>query len=130
MTEHLTPEAAAARIESRDELGIPLGPGQPSAFLRALGERDDFEDLVIHGALLIDLFTVFTRRGVRLRSGFVGPAERFLREAGHDVQFVPSDFRRFSLVARRVHPRVMATAASAAKGRSSAIHGARKREST
>jgi acyl-CoA hydrolase len=78
-----------------------------------LGDRDDFEDLVVHGALLIDLFTLFTRRGVRLRSGFFGPAERFLRDAGHDVQFVPADFRRFSLLARRVDPRVIATAASA-----------------
>ncbi len=29
------------------------------------------------------------------------------------MQFVPADFRRFSLVAQRVHPRVVATAASA-----------------
>lgn len=111
--ESLTPRAAAARIGARDELAIPLGPGQPSAFLHALGERDDFEDLVVHGALLIDLFALFTRRGVKLRSGFFGPAERFLLDAGHDVEFVPADFRRFSLVARRVHPRVIATAASA-----------------
>jgi acyl-CoA hydrolase len=103
---------AAGRIRARDQLAIPLGPGQPSELLKALGERDDFEDLVVHGALLIDLFTLFTRRNVRLRSGFFGPAERFLRDAGHDVQFVPSDFRRFALVAQRVHPRVVATAAS------------------
>ena len=111
--EHLSPHDAAARIAARDELAIPLGPGQPSTFLHALGERDDFEALVVHGALLIDLFALFTRRGVKLRSGFFGPAERFLLDAGHDVEFVPADFRRFSLVARRVHPRVLATAASA-----------------
>ena len=109
-TEMLTPAEAAARIRARDELGIPLGPGQPSAFLHALGERDDFEALVVHGALLIDLFPLFTRRGVKLRSGFFGPAERFLLDSGADIEFVPADFRRFSLVARRVHPRVMATA--------------------
>ena len=36
---------AAARLEPVDRLGIPLGPGQPKAFLHALGQRDDWEDL-------------------------------------------------------------------------------------
>lgn len=111
-TRTLTPAAAAGLIDVRDEIGIPLGPGQPSAFLHALGERDDFEALVVHGALLIDLFPLFTRRGVTLRSGFFGPAERFLLDSGADIQFVPADFRRFSLVAERVHPRVMSTAST------------------
>jgi len=99
-------------VGARDVLALPLGPGQPPAFLHALGERDDFEELVVHSALLIDLYPLFTRRGVKLRSGFFSPAERFLREAGHDVEFVPADFRRFSLIAERVSPRVIATAAS------------------
>ncbi|MFO7591841.1 MAG: acetyl-CoA hydrolase/transferase C-terminal domain-containing protein [Acidimicrobiia bacterium] len=107
-----TADEAAGLVRVRDEIGIPLGPGQPSAFLHALGERDDFEALVVHGALLIDLFPLFTRRGVKLRSGFFGPAERFLLDSGADIEFVPADFRRFSLVARRVHPRVMTTAAT------------------
>jgi acyl-CoA hydrolase len=77
-----------------------------------LGERDDYEALVVHGALLVDLYTVFTRPGVKLRTGFFGPAERVLRAAGADIEFVPADFRRFSLVAERVHPRVVATAAT------------------
>ena len=113
MAERLTPTAAAERVQPRDVLGLPLGPGQPPAFLHALGERDDFDELVVHSALLIDLYALFTRHGVKLRSGFFGPAERFLREAGHDVEFVPADFRRFSLIAERVAPRVVATAASA-----------------
>jgi acyl-CoA hydrolase len=113
VAERLTPTEAAERVQPRDVLGLPLGPGQPPAFLRALGERDDFEELVVHSALLIDLYALFTRHGVKLRSGFFGPAERFLREAGHDVEFVPADFRRFSLIAERVAPRVVATAASA-----------------
>ena len=108
-----TAAEAAALVGTRDSLGIPLGPGQPAAFLHALGGRDDWQDLVVHGALLIDLYTVFTRSGVRLRTGFMGPAERFLLASGADVEFVPADFRRFSLVAERVAPRVVATAASA-----------------
>lgn len=108
-----TAAEAAALVRPRDALGIPLGPGQPTSFLHALGEREDFEELVVHGALLIDLFALFTRAGVRLRTGFMGPAERFLLASGADVEFVPADFRRFSLVAERVAPRVVATAASA-----------------
>ncbi|MFO1536642.1 MAG: 4-hydroxybutyrate CoA-transferase, partial [Actinomycetota bacterium] len=104
---------AAAVLRPRDALGIPLGPGQPTTFLHALGDRDDWEDLVVHGALLVDLFAVFTRTGVRYRTGCMGPAERFLRDSGAAVEFVPADFRRFARVAERVRPRVVATAASA-----------------
>jgi acyl-CoA hydrolase len=103
---------AAGMVLARDTLGLPLGPGQPAAFLHALGERDDFEELVVFSALLSDLFRVFTRRGVQLRSGFFGPVERGLRAAGHDVQFVPADFRRFREIAATLHPRLMATLAT------------------
>ncbi|MFB3118718.1 MAG: acetyl-CoA hydrolase/transferase family protein [Myxococcota bacterium] len=103
---------AAALVAVRDTLGLPLGPGQPAAFLHALGERDDFEELVVFSALLSDLFRVFTRRGVQLRSGFFGPVERGLRAAGHDVRFVPADFRRFREFPATLRPRVMATAAT------------------
>ena len=51
-----TAAEAAALVRPRDALGVPLGPGQPTTFLHALGERDDWEELVVHGALLIDLF--------------------------------------------------------------------------
>jgi acyl-CoA hydrolase len=95
---------------------MPLGPGQPAELLHALGARDDFEQLVVHSALLVDLYPLFTRTGVQLRSGFFGPAERILRDAGHDVQFVPADFRRFALIAERVKPRVLATVATPPDG--------------
>ena len=108
-----TAAEAAALVRPRDAIGVPLGPGQPTTFLHALGERDDWEELVVHGALLIDLYAVFTKPGVKLRTGFMGPAERFLLASGADVEFVPADFRRFSLVAERIAPRVVATAASA-----------------
>jgi acyl-CoA hydrolase len=107
-----SPTEAAERIEPVDRIGIPLGPGQPVAFLRALGERTDWRDLEVFGALLVDLFPLFARPGVRLRSGFFGPAERALRAAGHAVHFVPADFRRFEEIAHRFAPRVVATAAA------------------
>ncbi len=105
-------DAAAAMLEPADRLVIPLGPGQPKSFLHALGKRKDWEDLRVFGALLVDLFAVFAHPGVRLRSGFFGPAERALRAAGHAVEFVPADFRRFREIGRRFDPRVIATAAA------------------
>ena len=112
MAETLTLGEAAARLRPQDSLGVPLGPGQPAALLHALGERDDFEDLLVFGALLIDAFRLFTRQGVKLRSGFFGPVERGLQKSGFDVEFVPADFRRFSDIAASLCPRVMATCAT------------------
>lgn len=112
----LTPQEAAARLRPTDTLGIPLGPGQPGALLHALGERDDWVDLTVGGALLVDLYPLFLHPGVHHQSGFFGPAERFLLASGADIQFVPADFRRFAPVLERTRPRVMATAATTPDG--------------
>jgi acyl-CoA hydrolase len=103
-------EAAVAAVRPQDRMAIPLGPGIPGAFLHALGERDDFKQLEVFGALLTDLYTLFTKPEVRLLSGFYGPAERFLRDSGANVEFIPSDFRRFSPIVEEFHPRVVAAA--------------------
>ena len=108
-----TPEEGAELIRSTDTLGVPLGPGQPMGLLHALGKRERFDNLVVFGALLVDLYELFTRPGVHLLSGFYGPAERFLIDAGADIQFVPSDFRRFTPVIERFAPRVLASAVAA-----------------
>lgn len=108
-----TPEEGADLVRDTDRLGVPLGPGQPMGLLHALGKRERFDDLVVFGALLVDLYELFTRPGVHLLSGFYGPAERFLLDAGADIQFVPSDFRRFTPILERIAPRVVATAVSA-----------------
>lgn len=62
MPTELTAEQAAARLDSTDGLGIPLGPGQPPAVLRALGERDDWANLRVYGALLAVGTELFSRR--------------------------------------------------------------------
>ncbi len=64
----------------------------------------------LFGALLTDLYSVFTKPGVHYRSGFFGPAERFLRDSGADIEYVPADFRRFGPIVEQLAPRVMATA--------------------
>jgi acyl-CoA hydrolase len=103
---------AAALVRSVDEMGIGLGPCQPPDFLHALGEREDWQQLTVFGALLTGLYKLFTRPGVTLVSGFYGPVERGLRQAGFDVRFLPADFRRFAQHARRQSPRVMVTLAT------------------
>ena len=110
VTRHLSPEEAAGLLRAEDRLAVPLGPGQPVHFLRALGTRDDFTSLTVFAALLVEFYPLFTRPGVRLLSAFFGPLERGLRAAGHDVEFLPLGFRAFGEVARRFAPRVMATA--------------------
>jgi acyl-CoA hydrolase len=108
----LSAAEAAALVRSVDSLAIPLGPGQPQDFLHALGERDDYSELVVGAALLTGFYSVFARRGVRLLSAFHGPVERALRAQGHDVRFVPGDFRRAGPILRRMRPRIMATGAT------------------
>ena len=108
-----SPAEAAALVRSTDTFAIGLGPAHPCALLHALGGRDDWVDLQAFGALLTDLYTVFTHPAVHYRSGFFGPAERFLRDSGADVQYVPADFRRFAPIIEALAPRVMATSTSA-----------------
>jgi acyl-CoA hydrolase len=105
-------DRAVAEVRPSDTLGLPLGPGIPGAFLHALGVRDDFTRLEVFGALLPDLYQLFMRKGVHYRSGFFGPAERFLRDAGASIDYVPADFRRFEPALRRLRPRIMATSGS------------------
>ncbi|WP_354698792.1 butyrate:acetyl-CoA coenzyme A-transferase [Paraconexibacter sp. AEG42_29] len=112
MTEHLDAAAAAARINPADTLGMPLGPGQPPAFLQALGAREDWTDLRVSGALLLVGTDLFTRPGVHYLSGFFGPFERYLRDAGANVSFAPADFRRFAPLLEQARQRVMCTVAA------------------
>ncbi len=108
-----TAAEAADLLRPEDSLGLPLGPGQPPGFLHALGERDDWTELNVYGALLGVGTELFTREGVHLLSGFYGPFERALRDAGAEISFAPADFRRFAPLYERQSPRVMCTVASA-----------------
>jgi len=112
MPEELTAAAAAARVRPDDSLGLPLGPGQPPAVLRALGERTDWSGLQVFGALLAVGTELFSRPGVRYVSGFFGPLERALRDSGADIEFAPADFRRFGPLMAAQAPRVMTTVAA------------------
>ncbi|PTL58338.1 acetyl-CoA hydrolase/transferase family protein [Paraconexibacter algicola] len=108
----VTPADAAALLQTRDTLGIPLGPGQPPSLLAALGQRTDWEDLRVAGALLAVGTELFSRPGVHYLSGFFGPFERALRDQGANISFAPADFRRFAPLLEKSPPRVMVTAAA------------------
>src|SRR4051794_33984635 len=98
--ERLTPEQAAGRLGSRDTVGMPLATGQPGALLAAMGERDDWEELRVYGALLAVGTALFNHPNVHYLSGFYGPIERMLRNAGANISFAPADFRSFTPLLR------------------------------
>jgi acyl-CoA hydrolase len=101
------PEEAISFIRPTDRIGFGLGPANPDAFLTALGSRDDWVDLVLGGALLLNYYDVLTKPGVSYRCGFFGPAERLLLAQGYRVEHVPGGFRQFAPILERFAPRVM-----------------------
>ncbi len=109
MARILSPSEAAGIFQTVDSMSVPLGPGVPGELLHALDQRDDWEDFRLDGALLPDLFGVLMKPGVSYRSGFYGPAERFLIGAGARVEFVPADFRGFISLLEQQASRVVAT---------------------
>ena len=106
----LSAPEAAAELRPIDTFGVPLGPGQPVALIEAMGERSDWEDLRIYGALLTVFSDVFAHPNVHYLSGFFGPLERALRDGGANLSFAPADFRRFMPILEQQAPRVMGTA--------------------
>jgi acyl-CoA hydrolase len=112
MAELVSAEEAVAQLLPRDTVGLPLGTGHPPEFLAALATRDDWEELRLSGALLSVWSDAFKHPNVHYLSGFFGPIERALRDAGAGISFAPADFRRFTPLLARLAPRVMCTVAS------------------
>jgi acyl-CoA hydrolase len=108
----VTPDEAVDRLRAIDTVGTGLAVGQPSAFLEALGRRDDWVDLRIYGALFVVPSAVFRHPNVHTLSAFWGPIERGLREKGLNIGFVPTDFRGASPLMAAFAPRVMAVPAA------------------
>jgi acyl-CoA hydrolase len=112
VAERISADEAAARVRPEDSLGIPLATGQPPAMMEALGRRDDWTELHVYGALLAVGTALFNHPKVHYLSGFYGPIERALRDAGANISFAPADFRRFAPLLRRQSPRVISIAAA------------------
>lgn len=128
----LTATDAAALLRPTDVLGLGLGPANPPALLAALSARTDWEDLTVGAALMLGPYALFVHPHVHYRCGFFGPAERFFREAGGDVELIPAGFRQFAPILARLAPRVMAVQATPPDYRGmvnlSLHHGATYRE--
>jgi acyl-CoA hydrolase len=106
-------QEAAALVGPSDDVLVPLAPGQPVGFLRALGTRAaPFERLTLWCALLQEPSALLTRSGVRVASQFFGPVERTLVGMGTPVEFAPADFHGLEILARRMRPRVVASTVS------------------
>ena len=116
MPEELAAEEAAGRLKPQDSFGIPLGTGQPPAFLKALGDRDDWQELRLYGALLSVWSEAYKHPNVHYLSGFYGPMERMLRDSGANISFAPADFRRFGPLFAATAPRIMASPAAPPDG--------------
>jgi acyl-CoA hydrolase len=112
MTRDLSVEEAVALVRPVDSLGFGLGPANPDTFLTALGQRDDWQDLQVGGALCLNFYDVFTKPGVSYRCGFFGPAERVLHAMGHQVELVPGGFRQMAPILARFAPRIMVAQAA------------------
>ena len=63
MTERTDPGEAAALLRPTDVVGIPLGPGHPAASCTPSATAPTGSDLLVSGALLTDLYEVFTQPG-------------------------------------------------------------------
>ena len=105
-----SPRAVVDRLRRDDTMAFPIATGQPAAFLSALGERDDWRNLVAFGGLLIEPYSFVMHPGVRFISGFYGPIERMMLAAGAPIDYLPADFLGWDRYARLAAPRVMATA--------------------
>ncbi len=105
--QYLSPDEAAALLHPDDVVGMGLGPANPHALLAAMSRRTDWTNLTIGGALVLGLFDLFTHPNVHYRCGFFGPAERYYKSVGGDVQLVPAGFRQFAPILERLAPRVM-----------------------
>jgi acyl-CoA hydrolase len=112
VTTTMTAAEAAVRVQVTDSMGFGLGTGQPPAFLKALGARDDWLELRLYGALLTVWSELYKHPNVHYLSGFYGPMERALRDQDAGISFAPADFRRFTPLMEHQRPRVMCAAAS------------------
>ena len=105
--ETLSAAEAAARLEPTDTLGIPLGTGQPPAFLAGARASATTGRTCASTAPCCSSGTeLFNHPNVHYLSGFFGPIERALRDAGREHQLRP----------RRLPPLRAAARAAARRG--------------
>lgn len=112
MAREISAADAAALVNPVDTLSSGLGSAWPPQLMAELGKREDWQDLQLDGALVTVGTELFSRAGVRYRSGFFGPLERILVDQGAHIEYVPADFRRYGPLLGEVRPRVMCATAA------------------
>ena len=70
MTEHLSADEAAERIQPTDKLGMGLAMSQPPDLLTAMGRRTDWVDLRIYAGFLTVLTELYSHPNVHNLSVF------------------------------------------------------------
>jgi acyl-CoA hydrolase len=105
-----TARDAVALIRPDDTLAVPIATGQPASFLTAMAERNDYRGLSVFGGLLTEPYAVFMQPGVRFISGFFGPIERMMKNAGVSIDYLPADFLGWERYAHLSRPRVVVSA--------------------
>jgi acyl-CoA hydrolase len=100
-------------FSTSDSLTIPLATGQPMALLNALSDRQDWEKLEVFCGLLSFPYPLLSNPNVYIKSGYYGPIERYLNEAGSHMEYLPANFRGFETYALRKPTHFIATTLSA-----------------
>jgi acyl-CoA hydrolase len=108
----MTVDDAVALVRANDAIGLGLITGTPTALMKSLSKRHDWEDLTFSGGLILGSYDVFLHPNVHYRSSFYGGAERSYVAKGADTQHVPSFFRHYGLLIQHLSPRVMMTTAA------------------
>jgi acyl-CoA hydrolase len=108
----LSAQQASELIRPVDSFGFGIVTATPTAMLKALSARDDWEDLRVSGGLVLGDFTLFLHPHVHYRAGFYGSNERKYVASGADTQHVPSFFRHYGMLIQHLKARVMMAPAS------------------
>jgi acyl-CoA hydrolase len=108
----MSADDAVALVRSHDAVGLGLITGTPTALMKALSRRNDWEDLTFSGGLIVWRYDVFLHPNVHYRSSFIGGAEPPYLASGADTQYAPSFFRHDGLLIQHLASRVMMSTAS------------------
>ncbi len=95
-----------------DQLAVPLATGQPMGLLGALSQKNNWKRLEIFTGLLSFPYPILTNPSVFVTSGYYGPVERYLNDAGAHMDYLPASFNGIELYAQKKSFRVVATTLS------------------
>ncbi len=99
-------------IRPKDSLSASIAGGQPRTLFNALSDLKEIEELKIFTGLLAFPYPILSNPKVMLTSGYYGPIERMLNEAGMNVSYMPLPFRAFEKYVEEFQPRFVLTTLS------------------